>query len=82
MERRLAAILVADIVGYSRLIDAQERETFEALRVHQTTVFEPLVSRYRGRIVKFMGDGALAEFSSTVNAVDCAVALQPFVQCS
>lgn len=76
MERRLAAILVADIVGYSRLIDAQERETFEALRVHQTTVFAPLVSKYHGRIVKFMGDGALAEFSSTVNAVDCAVALQ------
>src|SRR5262245_19886064 len=76
MDRRLAAILAADVVGYSRLIEADEAGTLAALRGRRKTVFEPVVAQHRGRIVKLMGDGALVEFASAVNAVQCAVNLE------
>src|SRR5690242_12301474 len=76
LERRLAAILAADVVGYSRLMEQNEAETFERLRAHRQDLFEPEVARHRGRIFKLTGDGFLAEFASVVEAVECAVALQ------
>lgn len=75
-ERHLAAILAADVVGYSRLMEQNEAETFERLRVHRKELFEPEITKHRGRIFKLMGDGLLAEFGSVVDAVECAVALQ------
>ena len=74
--RRLAAILAADVVGYSRLIELDEAGTLAALRERRKKVFDPLVERHHGRIVKVMGDGVLVEFGSAVNAVACAVELQ------
>lgn len=76
MERRLAAILAADVVGSTRLIEQDEAGTLAALRGRRTGILEPLVAAHYGRIVKVMGDGMLAEFASAVNAVDCAVELQ------
>ena len=76
MERRLAAILVTDIVGYSRLIEADEAGTLTAITAQRTTILEPLVAKHKGRIVKLMGDGSLLEFGSAVSAVQCAVDLQ------
>ncbi len=76
MERRLAAILAADVVGYSRLMGADEAGTISALKALRQDVIEPLVAAHRGRIVKLMGDGLLVEFQSVVDAVDCAVAWQ------
>src|SRR5215813_8346380 len=76
VERRLAAILAADVVGYSRFMETDEAGALAALTARRKEVFEPLLARYRGRIVKLMGDGVLAEFASAVNAVECAVALQ------
>src|SRR5262245_29576889 len=76
MERRLAAILAADVVGYSRLMEADEAGTLTALKDRRKTILEPLLARHQGRIVKVMGDGVLAEFASAVNAVACAVELQ------
>ena len=78
-ERRLAAIVVADIVGYSRLIEADESGTLGAIKSLRTTAIEPLVSEYRGRIVKLMGDGLILEFASVVDAAACAVAIQKAV---
>ena len=75
-QRRLAAILAADIVGYSRLMGADEAGTLAALRVVWTEHFNPAVAAHHGRIVKMMGDGALIEFASAVDAVECAVAIQ------
>ncbi len=75
-ERRLAAILAADVVGYSRLIERDERGTLEHLKAHRTELVQPLLAEHRGRIVKLMGDGALCEFASVVDAVACAVAIQ------
>jgi len=75
-QRRLAAILAADIVGYSRLMSADEAGTLTALRVVWTEHFNPAVAAHGGRIVKMMGDGALVEFASAVDAVECAVAIQ------
>lgn len=74
--RRLAAILAADVVGYSRMMAADEAGTLAALKRHREAVFDPAVARYRGRIVKLMGDGTLAEFGSVVDAVNCALAVQ------
>lgn len=76
MERRLSAILVADIVGYSRLMETNEARTLAVVKSRWNTVLTPLVTEHSGRIVKFMGDSVMIEFSSAVNAVTCAVALQ------
>jgi adenylate cyclase len=76
MERRLAAILAADVVGYSRLMEQDEAGTFERLRAHRKELFEPEIAKHQGRIFKLMGDGLLAEFASVIDAVECAVALQ------
>ncbi len=76
MERRLAAILVADVVGYSRLLRADEAGTLAALQATRKDILEPLIGKHRGRLVKLMGDGALVEFASAVAAVQCAVELQ------
>jgi TolB-like protein/class 3 adenylate cyclase len=76
MERRLAAILAADVVGYSRLMEADEAGTFARLRAHRKELVEPAIAAHRGRVFKLMGDGLLAEFASVVDAVECAVALQ------
>ena len=75
VDRRLAAILAADVVGYSRLMEADEAGTARMLRDHRAAA-DPLVAEHGGRIVKTTGDGVLVEFSSVVGAVRCAVALQ------
>jgi adenylate cyclase len=80
MERRLAAILASDVVGYSRLMQLDEAGTLAALAQRRQQVLEPLVVKYHGRIVKVMGDGVLIEFASAVNAVACAVELQGGMQ--
>jgi class 3 adenylate cyclase len=69
IERRLAAILAADVVGYSRLVEQDEEGTLAALRDIRHSVIDPLLAEHSGRIVKLMGDGALAEFGSVVDAV-------------
>ena len=79
MERRLAAILVADVVGYSRLLRADEAGTLAALQATRKDILEPLIGKHRGRLVKLMGDGALVEFASAVGAVQCAGELQEAV---
>ncbi len=76
VERRLAAILVADVVEYSRLVEADEARTLAAIRKLRSEVFDPLLSRHHGRVVKLIGDGVIAEFGSVVDAVNCAVAVQ------
>ena len=76
MERRLAAILAADVVGYSRLMGADEEGTLAALKARRRDILQPMVAEYHGRIVKVMGDGVLVEFASAVSAVQCAVDLQ------
>ena len=76
IERRLAAILIADVAGYSRLVAADEEGTHLRLRAYQREILEPKVREHRGRIVKNTGDGALAEFSSVVDAVRCALEVQ------
>jgi adenylate cyclase len=75
VERRLAAILAADVAGYSRLIERDEAGTLAALRDRQKRILDPLVRQHRGRIVKLMGDGVIVEFASPVNALVCAVEL-------
>jgi len=74
--RRLAAILCADVVGYSAMMEADEAETLRVLKAHRGDLFDPAVGRHSGRIVKLMGDGALVEFPSVVDAVSCAVEIQ------
>ncbi|MGA2124764.1 MAG: adenylate/guanylate cyclase domain-containing protein [Xanthobacteraceae bacterium] len=74
--RRLAAILAADVVGYSRLMGADEAGTLAALKRHRDTLFDPAVVAHNGRIVKLIGDGTIAEFGSVVDAVNCALAIQ------
>lgn len=76
MDRRLAAILMADVVGYSHLVEVDEAGTLAALKRRRTTILQPLVARHQGRIVKVMGDGVLLEFASAVNAAQCAADLQ------
>src|SRR5215471_6796700 len=75
-QRRLAAILAADVVGYSRMMQADETGTLAGLKSRRTKILQPLVSKHHGRIIKVMGDGVLVEFPSAVEAVSCAVALQ------
>jgi len=74
--RRLAAILAADVAGYSRLMCADEEGTLERLKAHRRQLIDPKISEHRGRIVKTTGDGLLAEFSSVVDAVRCAAEVQ------
>jgi adenylate cyclase len=75
-QRRLAAILAADVVGFSRLMQLDEAGTLAALKQRRVEVLRPTVDSHRGRIVKFIGDGVLIEFASAVDAVECAVGLQ------
>src|SRR5258707_1314178 len=74
--RRLAAILAADVAGYSRLMGADEEGTHERLKTHRRELFDPKIWERNGRIVKNTGDGMLAEFSSVVDAVRCAAEIQ------
>jgi len=73
MERRLAVILAADVVGYSRLMEADEASTLAALKLRRKDVLNPLVAKNHGRVFKTTGDGVLVEFASAVNAVQCAI---------
>jgi adenylate cyclase len=79
LQRRLAAILSADVVGYSRLMGLDEARTLSRLNALRREVFDPTVAAHSGRIVKLMGDGALVEFASAVNAVTCAIEIQRLV---
>ena len=74
--RRLAAVIVADVVGYSSLMEADEVNTLAGLRERRQTILQPVVKAHDGRLVKVMGDGVLVEFASAVNAVNAAVELQ------
>jgi TolB-like protein/class 3 adenylate cyclase/Tfp pilus assembly protein PilF len=76
VQRRLAAILAADVVGYSRLMGEDETGTLTALKQHRAMLLDPAIAEHRGRIVKLMGDGVLVEFASVVDAVECAVSIQ------
>ena len=75
-ERRLAAILVADVASYSRLMGADEEDTLTRLKSHRSTLIDPMIAEHGGRIVKSTGDGLLVEFASIVDAVRCAVGIQ------
>lgn len=77
-QRRLAAILAADVVGYSRLMEQDEAGTLAALKARRQDILVPLVAEHSGRIIKVMGDGVLVEFASAVDAVQCAVELQKY----
>jgi hypothetical protein len=79
MQRRLAAILAADVAGYSRLMEADETGTLARLKSRYDGPVLPTIAEHRGRLVKLMGDGLLAEFSSAVDAVRCAIAVQKIV---
>src|ERR1700716_430027 len=76
MQRRLAAILAADVVGYSRLMGTDEMGTLTALKSHRRELVNPGIAEHHGRIVKTTGDGMLVEFASVVDAVGCAVNIQ------
>jgi TolB-like protein/class 3 adenylate cyclase len=79
VERRLAAVLAADVVGYSRLVEQDEASTLAAIKDLREQAIDPLLAEHKGRIVKLMGDGAIMEFASVVDAVACAVAVQKAV---
>src|SRR5271156_904787 len=76
VNRKLAAILAADVVGYSRLMGADEAGTLAALKHHRQSIFDPAVAAHNGRIVKLIGDGTIVEFGSVVDAVNCALSVQ------
>src|SRR5262249_17579871 len=76
VNRKLAAILAADVVGYSRLMGADEEGTLAALKQHRQALFDPAVAAPNGRIVKLIGDGTIVEFASVVDAVNCALSVQ------
>ncbi len=76
MERRLAAVLAADMAGYSRLMEADEQGTLARLKTHRLELIDPSISKHNGRIIKSTGDGLLAEFPSVVDAVACAAEVQ------
>ena len=76
VERRLAAILAADVAGYSRLMGADEEGTLDRLKALRRELSDPKIKEHRGRIVKTTGDGLLIEFASVVDAVRCAVEVQ------
>jgi TolB-like protein/class 3 adenylate cyclase/Tfp pilus assembly protein PilF len=75
-QRRLAAILAADVVGYSRMMGTDEAGTLAALKAWHKDIVQPLTTKHDGRVIKLMGDGVLVEFASAVNAVNCAVEMQ------
>jgi adenylate cyclase len=79
LERRLAAIMAADMVGYSRLMAADEMGTITRHKTLRETLIDPMVARHDGRVVKATGDGFLVEFSSVLNAVKCAIGIQTAV---
>jgi class 3 adenylate cyclase len=76
VQRRLAAILAADVVGYSRLMGVNEVATLQALKARRREVIDPAIAAHHGRIVKTTGDGMLVEFASAVDAVNCAMTVQ------
>jgi adenylate cyclase len=76
LQRRLAAIMSADVVGYSRLMGADEAGTVSRLNALRRELIDPVIAAHSGRIVKLMGDGALVEFASAVDAVACAIEIQ------
>src|SRR3954447_12564164 len=76
VDRRLAAILAADIAGYSRLMGADEEGTLRDLKAHRKALVDPKITEHRGPVVKTTGDGMLVEFVSVVDAVRCAVEIQ------
>ncbi len=76
MERKLSAILATDVVGYSRLMGEDEAGTLAALKSHRAELIDPKAAQYNGRTIKLMGDGALMEFESVVDAVSFAVEVQ------
>ena len=76
LQRRLAAILSADVVGYSRLMGSDEAGTLARLKAMRRDLIDPAIAAHSGRIVKLMGDGALVEFASAVDAVTCAIEIQ------
>src|SRR5262244_2582904 len=76
VDRRLAAILAADIAGYGRLMGSDEEGTLRQLKAHRKELVDPKITEHRGRIVKTTGDGMLVEFVSVVDAVRCAVDIQ------
>src|SRR5216683_5652074 len=76
VERKLAAILAADVAGYSRLMGADEEGTLARLKAHRRELIDPKIAEHRGRIVKTTGDGLLVEFASPVEAVRCAGEIQ------
>ena len=80
MARRLSAILAADVVGYSGLMERNETGTLAALKAHRADFIDPKIAEHDGRIVKLMGDGALVEFASVVDAVECAAEIQRGLQ--
>ena len=79
VERRLAAIMATDIVGYSGLIERDEARTLASIKTLRAEVINPLLEAHKGRVAKLMGDGAIVEFGSVVDAVACAVAFQQAV---
>ena len=78
--RRLAAIIAADVVGYSRLMGIDEEGTLAALKAHRKEVIDPLINQHQGRIFKTTGDGLLIEFASIVDAVRCAIVIQQGIE--
>ena len=77
--RRLAAILAADVAGYSRLIGADEPGTLQAFKTIKAELIDPTIATHHGRLVKTTGDGFLAEFSSVVDALHCATEFQAYM---
>ena len=76
MQRRLAAIMAADVVGYSSMMGSDEAGVLSALKTLRSEIFDPIIARHHGRLVKLMGDCALVEFASVVDAVTCGVEIQ------
>src|SRR3954471_22785209 len=75
-ERRLAAVLAADVVGYSRLMEVDETGTLARLKTHRLELIDPAIAKNKGRIIKTTGDGLLVEFQSVTEAVQCAAEVQ------
>ena len=80
VQRRLAAILAGDVVGYSRLMEIDEAGTLVRLKLLRREIVDPAIAAHAGRMVKLMGDGALVEFASAVDAVTCAIEIQKSVR--